>query len=365
MEDLRYKIGISLISKIGDINAKKLIAWSGGAEAVFKEKKQHLLKIPGIGLGIAEEILNQNVLKRADEEIEFINKHKIQTLFYLDEDYPRRLKNCVDSPVMLYFKGNCNLNPSRSIALVGTRRATDYGRSVCEKLVEDLKKFDVTIISGLAHGIDITAHRACLNQNIPTIAAVGHGLDRIYPSTHTNTAQQMTLNGGIITEFIHKTVPDAFNFPRRNRVIAGMTDATVVVEAAESGGALITADIANSYNRDVFAIPGRSGDTYSKGCNALIKHHKAALAESATDIAWLLGWTDDSKSEKPIQQQLFVELSEEEKLIADAIADKTPTNIDIICYKTNISMSKVSALLLNMEFSGIIRSLPGKMYQLL
>jgi DNA processing protein len=366
-EQLLYRIGLTFLSGVGDVTAKKLVAYCGGAEALFKERKKALEKIPGIGPITAKLINSQNVLNRAEEEIDFIKKYNIKPLFYLDDDYPTRLKAIDDAPVMLYFKGNCSLNRQKHISVVGTRNASDYGKDLCEKLLEDLQPFNPTIYSGLAFGIDITAHKQALKNNLPTIGVVAHGLDRIYPSQHRTIAEEMLEHGGILTDFPSQTNPDRENFPKRNRIIAGISDATVVVEAGEKGGALITGEIANSYNRDVFTFPGRINDTYSKGCNWLIKTHRASLIESGAELAFLLGWElDDFRKKKEKKQtSLFAELSPEEKIIADILQEHKEQHIDQICVKTGLTQGKASMLLLNMEFGGIIKSLPGKVYQII
>ena len=359
--ELPYKIGISLIPGIGDVLAKNLIAYCGGAEAVFKEKRQNLLKIPGIGTITADSVKKQNVLKRAEEEIKFISKHKITTLFFTDEDYPKRLKHCSDSPVMLYYKGNADLNNTKVLSIVGTRSATQYGKNICEKLMTDLADKNVLIVSGLAYGIDICAHRAALENNLPTVGVLAHGLDTIYPGAHEASARRMMEHGGLLTEFLSKTKPDKENFPKRNRIVAGMADATIVIESKKDGGSLITADIANSYHRDVFAFPGRIDDVCSEGCNNFIKQNKAAMAQSAKDILYIMGWEEQQKK-KNEQPKLFVELSAEEETIVNVLKEKGTVNIDDLCFVSQMAMSKVSSLLLTLEFSSVVKSLPGKMY---
>ena len=279
-ETLKYQIALTLIPGVGDVLAKNLISYCGSAEEVFKQKKAQLFKIPDIGPVIAESIVKFNSFKRAEEEIKFIEKYKIQPLFYLDKTYPERLKQCYDSPPLLYYKGNVELNQTKILAIVGTRKASDYGKAITEEIISGLSQEGILIISGLAYGIDIYAHKAALKNNLNTIGVVGHGLDTIYPAIHKPVAEKMINQGGILTEFMSKTKMSPENFPARNRIVAGISDAVLIVEAAEKGGALITAEIANSYNRDVFAIPGRSIDTVSRGCNYLIKSNKAALVES-------------------------------------------------------------------------------------
>lgn len=363
-EELKYRIALTLLDGVGSVTARNLVSYCGSVEGVFSEKKKNLEKIPGIGPLTAEKIIQHNTFERAEKELTFIERHEIKPLFYLDKDFPSRLKNCTDAPILLYYKGTADLNHHRMIAIVGTRNASDYGKQMTEKISEELKACDVIIVSGLAYGIDITAHKASIKNEIPTIGVLGHGLDRIYPAIHKPTAEKMMEQGGLLTEFITGTKPDKENFPQRNRIVAGMCDAVLVIEAAKSGGALITAEIANSYNRDVFAIPGRTNDTYSAGCNHFIRINKAALAESAADIAHMMNWNAEKRdSEKPKQRQLFVELNEEESLLANVILQNGKTHIDWITSSVALPVSKISATLLNLEFKGVIKALPGKMYE--
>lgn len=362
-KDRLYQIALTMIPNIGDVLAKNLVSYCGTVEKVFKSKKRDLLRVPGIDEVRAKSILSFQHFKAAEEELTFIEKNKIRLLFYLDDDYPMRLKTISDCPVMLYTKGNMNLNTSRIIAIVGTRHASDYGKAFTETLVEDLKPFDTTIVSGLAYGIDICAHRAAVHHGIPTIGVLGHGLNRLYPAQHRSTAVKMMEQGGLITEFKSSDSFDRENFPKRNRIVAGLADATVVVESAVKGGALITAEIANSYNRDVYAVPGRVGDKYAEGCNYFIKSNKANLVECANDIAYLSGWID-KKSAPAKQKQLFVELSEQEKFIVSMVSDKLPLHVDEIARRSNLSASQLAAVLLTLEFKGVVLALPGKMYKL-
>lgn len=362
--NLLYQIAITLIPGIGDITAKKLIAYCGGVEAVFSEKKIHLEKIPGIGAATANLISAADVFERAEEELKFIEKHKIKTYFFTEKEYPNRLKNCDDSPVLLYTKGEYDFNSSKILSVVGTRKATDYGKEVCEKIIEDLTPLDVTIASGLAYGIDICAHKAALKNNLKTLAVLGHGLDIMYPSVHRDTAKKIIENGALVTNYPSKTEFFPSNFPERNRIIAGMADAILVVESTNKGGSLITAEIANSYSRDVFAVPGRVKDKYSEGCNWLISRNKAALVTSAKEIAYMMGWEIHPEKKKVVQKQLFVELTADEKIIADILSEKGQLHIDILSATAKMSMSKIAVTLLNMEFSGVISSLPGKIYKL-
>lgn len=361
-KELKYKIGITLIDGIGDITAKKLIAYCGGAEAVFRENKRALLKIPDVGRTATQAVLSQSVLERADKEIEFIQKRNINPLFYLDKDYPERLKYCDDSPVMLYCAGKMDLNRKRTVSIVGTRSATPHGKKFCEDLIDQLKQNDVSIISGLAYGIDITAHKAAVRHGVETCAVVAHGHDRVYPNIHRGVLEKMYEKGGLVTEFISGTNPDRENFPKRNRIIAGLSDAVVVIESAMKGGSLITAEIANSYNRDVFAVPGRLSDKYATGCNWLIKTNKAVLLESTKDLEYIMGWEEQGK--KPgAQKKLFLKLKPEERVLV-ALLSEQKLGIDMLCLKSQLSTSKVAATLTNLEFSGVVTCLPGKVFQL-
>jgi DNA processing protein len=364
MNDWMYRIGLTLIPGIGDVLAKNLVSYCGSPEAVFKEKRSKLRKIPGIGQVLSDMVSKADVLKFAEEELKFIDDNKILPLFYTDADYPKRLKNCHDSPVLLYYKGSADLNTQKMLAVVGTRNITSYGKKLCEELIADLAAHNVTVVSGLAYGVDICAHKVCIEQGLPTIGVLAHGLDRLYPSTHRSTAVKMVKSGGLLTDFPSRTNPDRENFPKRNRIVAGMTDGTVVIESGKQGGSLITADIANSYNRDVFAFPGRMDDKYSEGCNKLIKSNKAALVESAADILFMMGWQDERKEKKPVQKAMFVQLNPDEEKVVNVLKEKENLHIDDICFKAGFSMSKISAMLLSLEFSGVISSLPGKMYRL-
>ena len=363
---LLYQIALTLLPNIGDIRAKSLVAYCGGAEAVFSEKKQNLLKVPGIGTIVAQSLDNRKeALELAEEEIAFIEKHKITPLFYLDKEYPFKLKNCPDSPVMIYYRGNANLNSKKIISIVGTRNATDYGKSLCKKIIKGLAELDVLIVSGLAYGIDVCAHKEALANNLDTVGVLGHNFTRIYPSEHKDIAKKMLEQGGLISQFNSKAKFEPINFPARNAIIAGIADATVVIESKKKGGSLITAEIANSYSRDVFAVPGKAGDKYSEGCNYLIKSNKAALIESADDIKYFMSWDNVKKDKKPKQTVLFTELKPEEKIIVDILTENGELSIDYICNKAQMNNSKIAETLLNLEFAGIIKNLPGKIYKLI
>jgi len=301
-------------------------------------------------------------LKRAEKEVDFILKHDITPLYYLDEAYPKRLKYCDDGPVMIFCKGKMCLNAEKTIAIVGTRKATEYGRAICKELVGSLAPQDPLIVSGLAYGIDICAHNTAVKNDLQTVAVLGHGLDRIYPVQHKKIVIEMLTNGGVITEFLSHTKPDRENFPQRNRIIAGMSDAILVVESGIKGGSMITASIANSYNRDVFAIPGRVGDPHSAGCNFLIKSNRAVLVENAEEIEKEMNW-ERKQSLRSIQKSLFTELSEDEKTIMKFIDINGKASIDEIALRTEMTISTVSASLLELEFKGMVRTQPGKLFE--
>ncbi|MEI6898852.1 MAG: DNA-processing protein DprA [Bacteroidota bacterium] len=322
-------------------------------------------KIPRISDQIIHSITNKEILLNAEREVSFIQRYKIAPLFFKDEVYPRRLKNCLDSPVMLYYKGNAEVNVAKVLSIVGTRSATEYGRSICDKFIHELAGQGLLIVSGLAHGIDSCAHRKALEAGLNTIGILGHGLDRINPWQNKGLAEKMISQGGLLTDFPSRTKPDRENFPRRNRLIAGISDAVLIVEAAAKGGALITADIANSYNRDVFAVPGRVGDPYSEGTNMVIRQNKAALVQSADDIIYLLGWKEREKVSPPQQRKIFLEMTWEEEKLVEILNREGELSIDDLMISSGISMSKCSVALLNLEFENIVRSLPGKSYKLI
>jgi len=364
--ETRYKIAFSFLNGLGTKNARKVIAYTGGLEGFFKEKKQNLLKIPGIGKSHIQKLDRDAALREADEELKFIEANAIKLSFYLDENFPQRLLNCPDSPTTLYYKGDIDFNASRILSVVGTRNATDYGKDHCEKLIKALASHaeKTIIVSGLAYGIDICAHKAAMKYNLPTIAVVGHGFHMMYPAQHRKYAEEIIHSGGIITEFTSQSKLDPRHFVRRNRIIAGMSDATLVMESANKGGSLTTAEIANSYNRDVFAFPGRVGDTFSSGCNHLIKTNQAHLIESVSDLEYILGWDNQVEKNGAVQTKMFTELSSDEELLIGLLSEVGKLGIDMLSVKSKLPMSRVSSLLLKMEFEGHIRALPGKIYSL-
>ena len=362
---LKHKIALGLIPMIGDISARKLVSHIGSVEGVFSESYRSLIKIPGIGRGMAQAIVKRDYLEKAEKETEYILKNNIHPYFYLDEDYPFRLKQCEDSPVIFYFKGKCNLNESKILSIVGTRSATQQGKEICEKIISGLAAGHpgLVIVSGLAYGIDISAHKSAISNNLTTVGVLAHGLKTLYPSVHSSITRKMILNGGLLTDFLSDVLPERNNFLKRNRIIAGLADATIVVESAKKGGALITADIAASYNRDVYAVPGRPGDQWSAGCNDLIKRNIAALVESHEDIEDYLGWKPRN-SGVPIQRLLFDELSGIEKAVYELLKQEKESSIDLLSITFDIPVHKLSSILLQMEFNGIIKCFPGNVYRI-
>lgn len=363
--DLIYKIALTLIPNIGPVQAKLLLQHCD-AEEIFHAKKPFLEKIEGIGPVRAQAIKKFSDFKRAEEEIRFIEKYKITPLFLTDENYPKRLLNCYDSPTLLYYRGNASLNESRMVAVIGTRNHTDYAKQVTEKLVKELAACNVTIVSGLAFGVDALAHKAALKNSLPTVGVLAHGLSQLYPAEHTILARDMLKHGGgLLTEFTSQTKPDKHNFPTRNRVVAGMTDATIVIETAMKGGSMITAELANNYNKDVFAVPGKLTDVKSAGCNHLVKNNKAILVADLKDIATTLGWQEKSRKASAIKQkQLFIELSPDEKNITGILKEKDVVHIDELNSKSGLSSSAVAAAILSLELQNVVLSLPGKLYRL-
>jgi DNA processing protein len=361
---LKHKIALGLIPRIGDINARKLVSHFGSVEAIFHESYRNLITIPGIGSGIAKYISDRSYLDAAEKETEYILKNNIRTYFYLDNDYPFRLRQCDDSPVVFFFKGNCDLNASKILSVVGTRNATIRGKEICDKIISQLAGGhpDLIIVSGLAYGIDIASHKAALANNLQTIGVLGHGFKTTYPSVHASTATAMVNKGGLLSDFLSDALPERNNFIKRNRIIAGISDATLVVESGTKGGALITADIANSYNRDVFAVPGRPDDQWSSGCNSLIRSNKASLVENSDDIEYFLNWKPE-KAKPPVQRTLFSELDESEKSVFELLSKEGELTIDTICRTLDIPVYKLSSILLQMEFKGILKCSPGNVYR--
>lgn len=362
--DLLHQIALTLVPNIGDVHAKALVNIYGDAQHIFKAKKHELELLEGIGTVRAKSIKDFTDFTSCEEEITFIDKYKITPLFITDKNYPQRLLNCYDSPPLLYYRGTADLNTSKIIAVIGTRSNSDYGKNITEKIIAGLAEQNVLVVSGLAFGIDTIAHKAALKNNLQTVGVLAHGLDRIYPAQNKPLAKQMADQGGLLTHFMSNTIPDKQNFPKRNRIVAGICDAILVIESAVSGGSLITAELGNGYNKDVFAIPGRTTDSKSEGCNYLIKNNKAALVTCADDILDNMHWKNNTKSSPKKQRELFIEFTPDEKVIVDILQQKENVQIDELYFKSGLSSSAVAQALLMLEMQGIILSLPGKVFTL-
>jgi DNA processing protein len=360
-----YDIAVGLIPGIGGALTRQLVSYCGSSENIFKQPKGKLKRIPGIGEVLAETIINQNILKEAENELKLAEKYNTQILFYTDQNYPERLKHINDAPALLYYKGNADLNARKIIGIVGTRQATDYGKETVQKILSDLIKHNVLVISGLAYGIDIAAHKAALTNDQQTVGVMASGIDIIYPAAHKDIAMKMLEKGGLITENKFGSKPDAPKFPARNRIIAGMCDAIIVAEAAEKGGALITADLANGYDREVFAVPGNLGLKFSDGCNKLIKQHKAHIYTDISDLEYIMNWDSDDKSYKEKEPSIDLSaLNKEEKEIIKILIGTDGMQMDDLSWKLQIPISKMASTLLNLEFQGLIKGLPGKKFKL-
>jgi DNA processing protein len=363
--DLLYRVALSYIPNIGDVHTKTLVNIYGSALGIFKARKKELEQIEGIGSIRASAITSFDNFSAPEKELAFINKYKITPLFITDDNYPKRLLNCFDSPVMLYYKGNADLNTGKIIGIVGTRTNDDYGKTTCEKIINALAEHNVMVVSGLAFGIDSIAHKASLKNDLKTVGVLAHGLDRIYPSQNKSLAKDMVENGGLLTDFKSGSKPDKQNFPKRNRIVAGMCDAVLVIQTGIKGGSLITAELGNSYNKDVFAVPGRIGDTKSEGCNYLIKNNKAALITCAEDVIENMSWAEIKKITAKKQKELFIELTNNEKIIFNILNPSGQLHIDEIFLKSNLNSSSVAEALLTLEMQNIIASLPGKIYKVI
>jgi DNA processing protein len=364
MSDLLYQIALTLVPNIGDVHAKALVNIYGDAESVFKAKKKELENLEGIGTVRANSIKSFTDFTSSEAEIKFIEQYKITPLFITDKNYPQRLLNCYDSPLLLFYRGTADLNTSRIISIVGTRNNSDYGKAVCEKMVEELQSENILVVSGLAYGIDTIAHKAALKNSLPTVGVLAHGLDRIYPPQNKGVAKQMVEHGGLLTEFLNNTNPDKQNFPKRNRIVAGMCDGLVVIESGKKGGSLITAELANGYNKDVFAIPGKTTDAKSEGCNYLIKNNKASLITGGDDLLEMMNWKPAAKATHKKQRELFIEFTADEKIVVDILQQQQSLQIDQLYFKSGLSSSAMAAALLMLEMNGIVDSLPGKVYKI-
>ena len=365
-EKIFYQIALTHINGVGVTLARALMQAVGDEEAIFTGSVRKLEAIPRISKRLIGEIRHSDVLRRAEQELKFIEKNNIRPLFFTDADYPQRLTNCIDAPIMLYTKGNTDFNREKVVSIVGTRNASKYGQDFCQKFIHDLSEQfpEIMIVSGLAYGIDVYAHRAALQNNVSTVGVLAHGLDRLYPAQHRNTAIEMLENGALLTEFPSGTNPDKHNFVRRNRIVAGMADAVVVVESGEKGGSLITADIADSYFREVFALPGRTTDKASAGCNQLIANNKAVLLQNVDGFAKHLGWSKSGKPQQPKQRELFLNLTEDEEKIFNALNKCDSLQVNMLAIELNTPVSELFFTLLELEMKNIVEALPGGVYKL-
>jgi len=354
-----YLLALTCIPGVGAVLARALLSHFGAAEAIFNASYKQLLQVEGIGPQLARNIRQFDDFDTSAAELNFVNAHGIQTLVLGDEKYPKRLLHCYDAPIVLFYKGNTDLNAQKIVSVVGTRSATAYGKLICDELVKGLAEYGVLVVSGLAYGIDAAVHKACVKNGLPTIGILAHGLDRMYPYAHRKLATEMLEKGGLLTEFPSKSNPDRENFPKRNRIIAGLADATIVVEANIKGGALITADLANSYDREVCAFPGRATDEYSLGCNELIKTNRAHLITQAADIVSLLAWDITSPTQKRVSRINWADRTADEQRILAILAENTAIPLDELIFSTGFSQSKLSLVLLDLQLAGFVQILPG------
>jgi DNA processing protein len=357
-----FKIAFSNLHGIGPSRGAQLISKIGSIEEFFSLKPKELFLRTGIAKTIIQNLNRDEAMREAERQISFNQKHEIKSLFFLDSDYPRRLKQCPDQPMILFSKGNFNVNHEKIVSIVGTRNQTDYGTSILEELIGSFLGLKIMVASGLAYGVDISAHRLCIENGIPTLGVLGHGLDRIYPSKHKNTALKMLNQGGLLTEFGIGTNPDRENFPMRNRIVAGIADATIVVESKDKGGSMITAELANDYNRDVFAFPGDVNRPYSEGCNKLIRLEKAHLVSKGSDFLKFMNWK--MKESKQEQRILFEHFDENEKLILEMLTNQSDLHMDVLSIRTGISASKMNVILFNLEMKNAVKHIAGKRYRL-
>ena len=364
-QDLFFLLALQRVEGVGDIVAKKLLQHLGSAEAVFKAKPQQLAAIDGIGATLIKNLKDPTVFSKAQAELDYLLNNQINVSFFQDKKYPESLKQCVDGPLLLFSTGEQDWTNKKMISIVGTRQITAYGTEFCKQFISDLAPLNPVIISGFAYGVDIVAHQAAMDHGLQTIGVLAHGMKHIYPKNHKKYMVKMEQNGGFISEFWSASNPDKENFIKRNRIVAGISEATIVIESAERGGSLATANLANDYNRDVFAVPGRITDKYSQGCNNLIKTQRANLLSSAADLVYILNWEISKKQPKAVQKQLFISLTDEEQKIYDYLQKNGKEMMDIIAIECDLPIYKISAVLLNMELKGIIRPLPGKMFEVI
>lgn len=360
--ELFYLLALQKVEGVGDIIAKKLLNHCGNAAEIFKTKTSQLGTIDGIGSVLISKLKNKSIFANAEAELKYIKNNEVNVSFFQEKTYPERLKHCIDGPLLLFSSGNIDFYNRKVISIVGTRNITSYGTEFCRSLISELAPLNPIIVSGFAYGVDIVAHQAAMENDLQTIGIVAHGLDQIYPSSHKKHVSKMEKNGGFMTEYWSGTRPEKENFVKRNRIVAGISEATIVIESAVKGGSLITANLANDYNRDVFAVPGRTSDKFSLGCNNLIKTQKANLLTSAADLVYILNW-DIEKTTRSVQKKLFVTLENDEQKIYDYLLKSGKEILDIIALECNLPIFKLSAILLNMELKGVIRPLPGKLFE--
>jgi DNA processing protein len=362
--DLVYLISLTRVPQVGCIHAKTLLQNFGTAEAVFKASLPMLEKLEGIGRIRAQSIKTFRDFHRSEKEIHFLERYQISALTLNDPVYPQRLLPCYDAPVLLYYKGNANLNQAKVVSVVGTRRFTDYGKQITEKLIRELMPYRVMVVSGLAFGIDAIAHKTALKQSLETVGVLAHGLNMLYPPEHRTLSGEMTRQGGLLTEFISDTKPDKHHFPIRNRIVAGISDAVIVTETGVKGGSMITADLANGYHKEVFAFPGRTTDLKSAGCHWLIRNNQANLISNAQELAGVMGWEKNPSPVSNPRTGLFQELNEPEQKIAGLLKERESMHIDTINAVSGLTQSLNAATLLSLEIKEIIQSLPGRIYKL-
>src|SRR5690606_37180814 len=351
-DELLAVLRLQNIPNIGDVTAKKLIAHCGSPSAIFRDRKQRLQKIDGVGSRVLYHLFDKAHLEAAERELGYIEEHNIDYNYFMDRDYPAYLKHCLDSPILLFKKGKIDFEGRKVISVVGTRNITGYGMSFCESFIEEIAPLDPVIVSGFAYGVDICIQKAAIKHGLQTIGCLAHGLNQIYPKAHSVYGAEVERNGGFLTEYWSTSNPERENFRRRNRVIAGISEATIVIESAEKGGSLVTAELANGYNRDVVAVPGRVNDKYNTGCHNLIKQQRANLLTSASDLIYMLGWELEQQQQQPVQKQLFVEMDVTDKVIYDHLQKKGRQLLDSIALDCILPIFKVSSILLNMEMKG-------------
>jgi DNA processing protein len=360
--DLFYQLALQKVEGVGDVIAKKLLSHFEDAESLFKARPLQLRKIDGVGSILLNNLKDPSIFRKAEAELRFIENNAVDVLFFRDVNYPERLKHCADGPILLFASGNMDFKNRKIISIVGTRQVTSYGMDVCRKLISDLAPLNPVIVSGFAYGVDITAHQAAMENDLQTIGVIAHGLNQMYPKVHKKHISKVELNGGFLTEFWSSSDPDRENFVKRNRIVAGISEATIVIESADKGGSLITANMANDYNRDVFAVPGRITDKFSQGCNNLIKTQRANVLTSAADLVYMLNW-DLETSAKPVQKQLFVSLENDEQKVYDYLQQKGRQLLDTIALESGFPIFRISSMLLKMELKGVVRPLPGKLFE--